>query len=61
MNKNTWIEIHAICGDCGRRIKEVLDCEKIDLKSCLRMVKLYHEKYNMACKKCVLTKEEYKL
>lgn len=53
----TWIEIHAACGDCGRRTVDKLDCERVDLKTCLKMVNLYlvdlyHAKLNMACTKC---------
>jgi len=47
-----WIEIHQICGDCGRRINEKFDLEKISQKDLIKLVKLYHPKFNMACSKC---------
>ena len=62
-----WISIHQVCGDCGKRIKVKIDLEKIDLKSLLKTIKLYYEKYNMACSKCsndkysgIKTKKEVK-
>lgn len=50
--RKIWIEIHQICGDCGRRLKEVFDLEKISEKELVKLVKLYRPKYNMACKRC---------
>ena len=58
MNKNNkkeekiWMEIHQICGDCGRRIKVKIDLEKISLNDLIKLVKSYYKKYNMACNKC---------
>lgn len=51
-NDKCWIEIHQICGDCGRRIKEKFDLEKTPLKELIKLVKLYYPKHNMACSRC---------
>lgn len=55
-NENIWIEIHQICGDCGRRIKERIDLEEISEKDLVKIVKLYHPKGNMACSQCSMKK-----
>lgn len=52
VTKKIWIEIHQICGDCNRRFKEVFDLEKTSEKALVKLVKLYHKKYNMACTRC---------
>ena len=50
--KRIWIEIHQVCGDCGRRIKEDINLETNDLKTVQKLVKYYYPYGNMACKRC---------
>ncbi len=56
MEKNKcWIDIHQVCGDCGRRILEKIEIKEEDKeweKIILKTVKLYANKYNMACSLC---------
>ena len=55
MEEKCWIEIHQVCGDCGRRIKQIIPItgdSKEELKAILHIVKCYYPKYNMACKIC---------
>lgn len=49
-----WIEIHQVCGDCGRRYKEVfiIRKDKESQDKLLKVLKPYLIKYNMACKNC---------
>lgn len=47
-----WIDIHQICGDCGKRIKEKIDLEKQTLGEVIEIITSYYLKYNMACAKC---------
>lgn len=56
-NEKTWFEIHAYCGDCGRRIKQIIDTAKTDLKTSVMLVKSYHEPGNMACTQCSMNKQ----
>ncbi len=50
--QKTWIEIHQICGDCGRPFKVKIDLEKNSLKTVLMLVKVHYPKYQMACSRC---------
>jgi hypothetical protein len=54
--KECFVTIHQICGDCGRRIKMKLMIpeseDKDGAKSFIAILKLYSTKYNMACDKC---------
>lgn len=52
MNRRTWFEIHAFCGDCGRRMLDKIDVSKTPLKDLLKIVKLFYVPGNMACAKC---------
>ncbi len=51
-----WIEIHQVCGDCGRRIKKVIsikkDMNEEEKRLLLKIIKNYLPKYNMACNFC---------
>ncbi|MCK9429566.1 MAG: hypothetical protein M0R17_06140 [Candidatus Omnitrophica bacterium] len=51
-----WIEVHNVCGDCGRRYVEVFNINDKLEKTKLNMMKPYLIKYNMCCNKCSLKK-----
>jgi hypothetical protein len=60
MNEETYMEIHAICGDCGKKIKIKVNFEKTSLKDINKIVKMFHQPYNMACEKCSIKNMEKK-
>lgn len=52
-NEKCWIEIHQICGDCGRRyVHKVEITDEEPSKNEMRFIKEHMVKYNMACLKC---------
>lgn len=46
------IDIHARCGECGRKMVEHYKINGLSPKKLHKLIDLYALPYNMACKKC---------
>ncbi|MCK9370451.1 hypothetical protein M0R04_11125 [Candidatus Dojkabacteria bacterium] len=50
--KEVIIDIHAKCGECGRKMVEHYRIDNRSKKELHKLIDLYAIPYNMACKKC---------